>query len=231
MVLEDAPFTTHEPLLRPLANGGCQLPPIRPSLRALPPTTNMPPLLLSSVSTPSSRSPPKDHHSAIAPYPSNKGGTTNTLPMNPRRHAHIISEQKRRENINAGFDELKGVVPSCTNTTDSKATILKKAAEHIRKLQSQIDQLRQEIGQVDYHQHHNHPAPDIPLNSSALPMLSPSMMAPLWQPKLESYGSDVDLDGAFGPPPGLYGQTGPATAFMARSAGSLRDYSRRREER
>lgn len=28
-----------------------------------------------------------------------------------RRLAHILSEQKRREKINGGFDELKSVIP------------------------------------------------------------------------------------------------------------------------
>jgi hypothetical protein len=32
--------------------------------------------------------------------------------MSPtRRVAHIVSEQKRREKINAGFEELKSVIP------------------------------------------------------------------------------------------------------------------------
>lgn len=43
-----------------------------------------------------------------------------------RRMAHILSEQKRREKINGGFDELKSVIPECAENTDSKATILRK---------------------------------------------------------------------------------------------------------
>lgn len=43
-----------------------------------------------------------------------------------RRIAHILSEQKRRENINSGFEELKSIVPSCRGCADSKAVILRK---------------------------------------------------------------------------------------------------------
>lgn len=42
-----------------------------------------------------------------------------------RKKAHIISEQKRRQSINEGFEELKKIVPS-RNSTDSKAVILRK---------------------------------------------------------------------------------------------------------
>nr|CAG8476998.1 4836_t:CDS:2 [Entrophospora candida] len=49
--------------------------------------------------------------------------------MSPnRRMAHILSEKKRRNNINSGFLELKGIVPNCRDSGDSKASILKKAS-------------------------------------------------------------------------------------------------------
>ncbi|CAG8515892.1 14235_t:CDS:2 [Acaulospora morrowiae] len=55
-----------------------------------------------------------------------------------RRIAHILSEQKRRENINSGFEELKSIVPSCRGCADSKAVILRKAVHYIQMLESQI---------------------------------------------------------------------------------------------
>ncbi|KAF9578949.1 hypothetical protein BGW38_005002 [Lunasporangiospora selenospora] len=55
-----------------------------------------------------------------------------------RRMAHIISEQKRREKINGGFDELKSVIPECAENTDSKATILRKAVDYILLLEDEL---------------------------------------------------------------------------------------------
>ncbi|KAF9282668.1 hypothetical protein BGZ68_005828, partial [Mortierella alpina] len=55
-----------------------------------------------------------------------------------RRVAHIISEQKRREKINGGFEELKSVIPECAQNTDSKATILRKATDYILLLEEEL---------------------------------------------------------------------------------------------
>ncbi|KAG0252333.1 hypothetical protein BG011_007039 [Mortierella polycephala] len=55
-----------------------------------------------------------------------------------RRMAHILSEQKRREKINGGFDELKSVIPECADNNDSKATILRKAVDYICLLEDEI---------------------------------------------------------------------------------------------
>ncbi|CAB4391766.1 unnamed protein product [Rhizophagus irregularis] len=60
-----------------------------------------------------------------------------------RRIAHILSEQKRRENINSGFEELKSIVPSCRGCADSKAVILRKAVHYIQTLESEIQKLKQ----------------------------------------------------------------------------------------
>ncbi|WVQ70585.1 hypothetical protein IAR50_000104 [Cryptococcus sp. DSM 104548] len=51
-----------------------------------------------------------------------------------RRVAHLMSEQKRRESINSGFQALRTTVPT-TSATDSKAIILKKAVAHINHLE------------------------------------------------------------------------------------------------
>ncbi|KAI7816911.1 hypothetical protein BC939DRAFT_497057 [Gamsiella multidivaricata] len=71
-----------------------------------------------------------------------------------RRMAHILSEQKRREKINGGFDELKSVIPDCAQNTDSKATILRKAVSYILMLE---DELRKYTGTYD--QPIGHPEP------------------------------------------------------------------------
>jgi hypothetical protein len=44
-----------------------------------------------------------------------------------RRVAHLLSEQKRRESINTGFEDLRQAIPACRDGQDSKATILKRA--------------------------------------------------------------------------------------------------------
>ncbi|KAG0051131.1 hypothetical protein BGZ83_004076 [Gryganskiella cystojenkinii] len=67
----------------------------------------------------------------------NTSGTGSTVGPN-RRLAHILSEQKRREKINGGFDELKSVIPECAQNTDSKATILRKAVDYILRLEDEI---------------------------------------------------------------------------------------------
>ncbi|KAI8603907.1 hypothetical protein EDD21DRAFT_402449 [Dissophora ornata] len=69
-----------------------------------------------------------------------------------RRLAHILSEQKRREKINGGFDELKSVIPDCVQNTDSKATILRKAVSYILLLE---DELKRYTGdEYDHPPHH-----------------------------------------------------------------------------
>lgn len=64
--------------------------------------------------------------------------TTNTVNAN-RRVAHLLSEQKRRESINTGFEDLRQAIPACRDGQDSKATILKRALEYIRELEEVVE--------------------------------------------------------------------------------------------
>ncbi|KAK9456099.1 hypothetical protein V1511DRAFT_487009 [Dipodascopsis uninucleata] len=64
-----------------------------------------------------------------------------------RRFAHILSEQRRRENINGGFLDLKSSIPHCRGSQDSKAVILKKAVSYISFLESEINRLKSDIYQ------------------------------------------------------------------------------------
>ncbi|KAF9206348.1 hypothetical protein BGZ59_011728 [Podila verticillata] len=79
-----------------------------------------------------------------------------------RRIAHILSEQKRREKINGGFDELKSVIPECAQNTDSKATILRKAVDYILLLEDELRkytdqyQLQGNGHDPDYGDHDDH---------------------------------------------------------------------------
>lgn len=70
--------------------------------------------------------------------PAQAPATTNTVNAN-RRVAHLLSEQKRRESINTGFEDLRQAIPACRDGQDSKATILKRALEYIRELESVVD--------------------------------------------------------------------------------------------
>ncbi|CAG8528773.1 10553_t:CDS:2 [Ambispora leptoticha] len=96
--------------------------------------------------------PPQHHHHPIpnqhqhlnVPAP-----PTHTHSQTPnRRLAHILSEQKRRENINSGFEELKNIVPTCRGHADSKAVILRKAVRYIQNLESEVEKLRQQNGNL-----------------------------------------------------------------------------------
>lgn len=90
--------------------------------------------------------------------------TISSTSSSSRRHAHILSEQRRRENINGGFQLLKNSVPFCKGTQDSKAMILKKAVDYIVTLEQELNQLRY---QDNYHyqmmsRQQQHPIPNQP---------------------------------------------------------------------
>ncbi|KAF7728749.1 hypothetical protein EC973_005587 [Apophysomyces ossiformis] len=58
---------------------------------------------------------------------------------------HIASEQKRRQNIRLGFDQLIDIVPSLTHGNRSEAVILQKSVEHIRHLISIKNDLKSQV--------------------------------------------------------------------------------------
>ncbi|WWC92184.1 uncharacterized protein L201_007138 [Kwoniella dendrophila CBS 6074] len=68
-----------------------------------------------------------------------QGGMGNVAPTpgQSRRLAHLMSEQKRRESINSGFQALRQALPSSL-PTDSKAIILRKAVSHITYLEDLV---------------------------------------------------------------------------------------------
>ncbi|CAG8650119.1 6893_t:CDS:2, partial [Paraglomus occultum] len=76
-----------------------------------------------------------------------------------RRLAHIRSEQKRRENINSGFEELKNIVPTCRGCADSKAIILKKAVHYIQALESEVRKLKSPSIHADHSSSSHPPVP------------------------------------------------------------------------
>ncbi|CDS14313.1 hypothetical protein LRAMOSA06483 [Lichtheimia ramosa] len=70
---------------------------------------------------------------------------------------HIASEQKRRQNIRLGFEQLIEVVPALSQGNRSEALILQKSVEHIRNLVStkndlknQVRSLQEQLGEPSY---------------------------------------------------------------------------------
>lgn len=63
-----------------------------------------------------------------------------------RRQIHIQSEQRRRAQIKDGFEDLRMLVPQCSNSRKtSKAVILSHAVAYIEQLRSSHDALVQEV--------------------------------------------------------------------------------------
>ncbi|KAL1931120.1 hypothetical protein VTP01DRAFT_10257 [Rhizomucor pusillus] len=58
---------------------------------------------------------------------------------------HIASEQKRRQNIRLGFEQLIEVVPSLSQGNRSEALILQKSVEHIRHLIKIKNDLKEQV--------------------------------------------------------------------------------------
>ncbi|GJJ74011.1 hypothetical protein EMPS_06369 [Entomortierella parvispora] len=106
-----------------------------------------------------------------------------------RRLAHILSEQKRREKINGGFDELKGVIPECAQNTDSKATILRKAVDYILLLE---DELRKYIDHFGPYDASPPPSPGLFQNSLKAKSAIRESRSPMG---LEVWGDEDDNDG------------------------------------
>ncbi|KAI9498815.1 hypothetical protein BDB00DRAFT_748334, partial [Zychaea mexicana] len=62
---------------------------------------------------------------------------------------HIASEQKRRQNIRLGFDQLIEIVPSLNHGNRSEALILQKSIDHIRSLVSVKNDLKSQVRDLE----------------------------------------------------------------------------------
>lgn len=75
-----------------------------------------------------------------------------------RREAHTMAEQKRRDAIKKGYDELQNIVPTCQQVDTigsqklSKATVLQRSIDYIqfliqqkKKQEDELDSLRKEV--------------------------------------------------------------------------------------
>jgi hypothetical protein len=92
--------------------------------------------------TPSSASP----SSAASPAPRRHRKPPHELLTEAEKKAnHIASEQKRRQNIRLGFDQLIEIVPSLNHGNRSEALILQKSVEHIRNLIAVKNDLKNQV--------------------------------------------------------------------------------------
>ncbi|KAK7485842.1 hypothetical protein BaRGS_00022942, partial [Batillaria attramentaria] len=75
-----------------------------------------------------------------------------------RREAHTVAEQKRRDAIKKGYDELTSIVPTChqqdslSSQKMSKATVLQRSIDYMqflsqqkKKQEDELDSLRKEV--------------------------------------------------------------------------------------
>ncbi|ORX47422.1 hypothetical protein DM01DRAFT_1410186 [Hesseltinella vesiculosa] len=93
---------------------------------------------------------------------------TSCLSKDERRANHIASEQKRRQNIKNGFQQLTELIPSLKSMPHSKSTILFKASEYIRHNEKRNKALRERLRQLQHR---------LALTSMAYDRVSPSTYA------------------------------------------------------
>ncbi|GAO48484.1 hypothetical protein G7K_2657-t1 [Saitoella complicata NRRL Y-17804] len=67
-----------------------------------------------------------------------------------RQMQHLRSEQKRRENLKNGFDQLKQAVPCTRESQDPKATILMKAVDYISALEAELLKAQGRVSQLEH---------------------------------------------------------------------------------
>jgi len=112
-----------------------------------PPTVAMPHRMsITRANPPSSYAPSSS--SSSSPQPSNKPPRKKrreNLSEQQKRINHITSEQKRRNLIQGGFNEIHNLVPTLRGQRergDSKSTVLLKTVDYIREMREGNDRLR-----------------------------------------------------------------------------------------
>ncbi|CAG8537705.1 3924_t:CDS:2 [Ambispora gerdemannii] len=89
------------------------------------------------------------NHTASASSSSNRGGRGKKghelLTEAEKKANHIASEQKRRQNIRSGFDQLVDIVPTLSQCHRSEALILQKSVEYIQQLLIQKSELKERV--------------------------------------------------------------------------------------
>ncbi|KAK9485968.1 hypothetical protein V1527DRAFT_451760 [Lipomyces starkeyi] len=195
--------------LSPTGSSALPSPKLSPLLEEFPAYTTKPAFDKRSISAPSISS--RSHDGRVDTHFTRSGSIPSSAksPGSNRRFAHILSEQRRRENINGGFLELKGSIPQCQGTQDSKAVILQKAVHYISSLESELNRVKSELYAC---QQQRAPQPmvsqrqqqPIPVHSDLdLSVPPPPAQAPLRMPSLPPP-----------PPPQMYVHASPPLASL-----------------
>ncbi|CAG8465758.1 9624_t:CDS:2 [Scutellospora calospora] len=102
-------------------------------------TPGSPKILLTSESN--------NNQSPSTPAPNRRGkkGHHELLTEAEKKANHIASEQKRRQNIRLGFDQLVEIVPTLSQCHRSEALILQKSVEYIQQLLMQKNELKERV--------------------------------------------------------------------------------------
>lgn len=74
--------------------------------------------------------------------------TTTLLSQDEKRVNHIASEQKRRQNIRTGFQQLTELIPALKNVPHRKSTILFKTADYIKHTENRNKVLQERLKQL-----------------------------------------------------------------------------------
>ncbi|RIB17961.1 hypothetical protein C2G38_1967786 [Gigaspora rosea] len=88
-----------------------------------------------------------NNQSPSTPAPNRRGkkGHHELLTEAEKKANHIASEQKRRQNIRLGFDQLVEIVPTLSQCHRSEALILQKSVEYIQQLLMQKNELKDRV--------------------------------------------------------------------------------------
>ncbi|ORY91169.1 hypothetical protein BCR43DRAFT_498621 [Syncephalastrum racemosum] len=110
-----------------------------------------------TIVNPSTSTPMPDTTTNATPTSASSSSATSSAPRRHRKPPHellteaekkanhIASEQKRRQNIRLGFDQLIEIVPSLNHGNRSEALILQKSVEHIRNLIAVKNDLKNQV--------------------------------------------------------------------------------------
>lgn len=102
-----------------------------------------PPVVAASTESPVAESPSTDRR---APSAAAAKLPRENLSEEQKRSNHIQSEQKRRNLIKSGFEDLNRMVPELRSGGFSKSNMLMEAAKFVEKLQQENDALKQQLG-------------------------------------------------------------------------------------
>ncbi|CAJ0578706.1 unnamed protein product, partial [Mesorhabditis spiculigera] len=89
---------------------------------------------------------------SLSPEGSECSTSTTQSHADRKKETHLRCERQRREAINNGYTELKALLPASMSTMGCKTTnasILFKASEYIKQLQSEADQEEKELQQAE----------------------------------------------------------------------------------